>query len=203
MAVMAVNKCCASNGSGCVASVERINPDGAKVKVEIPNSSKSFHPPPSDMTMISSAPLHTKTITNTTTILSPFAGPGGISYFAADPAMTAFLQPSMATAVAPPASGYQFIEMDIWEATETEDVAAVQAHLMNGAPPDQRNNSRSTWLHRTAWQSANPYKVMRLLISYNVIVNLMNENGNTVLQNVLMKLDDPRLIKLLLDNSAD
>lgn len=91
---------------------------------------------------------------------------------------------------------------DIWEAAELGDVATVQLHLNNGVSPDQRNNSRSTLLHRTAWQGVKPYAVMNLLISYGANVNLTNENGNTVLQNVLMKHDDPALIKLLLDNDA-
>ncbi|OAQ29558.1 ankyrin [Linnemannia elongata AG-77] len=92
---------------------------------------------------------------------------------------------------------------DIWDAAELGDLAAVQMHLNNGVSPDQRNNSRSTLLHRTAWQGVNPYAVMSLLISYGANVNLTNENGNTVLQNVLMKHDDPSLIKLLLDNGAE
>lgn len=92
---------------------------------------------------------------------------------------------------------------DIWEAAELGDVTTVQMHLNNGVSPDQRNNSRSTLLHRTAWQGVQPYAVMKLLISYGANVNLTNENGNTVLQNVLMKHDDPALIKLLLDNAAE
>ncbi|KAF9425884.1 hypothetical protein BGZ94_007134 [Podila epigama] len=92
---------------------------------------------------------------------------------------------------------------DIWEAAELGDLATVQMHLNNGVSPDQRNNSRSTLLHRTAWQGVQPYAVMKLLISYGANVNLVNENGNTVLQNVLMKHDDPSLIKLLLDNGAE
>ncbi|KAF9966988.1 hypothetical protein BGZ70_000528 [Mortierella alpina] len=92
---------------------------------------------------------------------------------------------------------------DIWEAAELGDLTTVQRHLANGASPDQRNNSRSTLLHRTAWQGTKPYAVMHLLISHGANVNLTNENGNTVLQNVLMKHDDPALIKLLLDNGAE
>lgn len=92
---------------------------------------------------------------------------------------------------------------DIWEAAELGDLAIVQYHLNNGVSPDQRNSSKSTLLHRTAWQGTHPYAVMRLLISYGANVNLANENGNTVLQNVLMKHDDPQLIKLLLDNGAE
>ncbi|KAF9551163.1 hypothetical protein EC957_010049 [Mortierella hygrophila] len=92
---------------------------------------------------------------------------------------------------------------DIWEATETGDVDTVQRHLNAGASPDQRNASRSTLLHRAAWQCSKPLAVMRLLISYGANVNLANENGNTVLQNSLMKHDDPALIKLLLDNGAE
>ncbi|KAG0336301.1 Septin-14 [Podila horticola] len=92
---------------------------------------------------------------------------------------------------------------DIWEAAELGDLATVQYHLNNGISPDQRNSSKSTLLHRTAWQGTHPYAVMRLLISYGANVNLANENGNTVLQNVLMKHDDPQLIKLLLDNGAE
>ncbi|KAF9126228.1 hypothetical protein BGW39_006797 [Mortierella sp. 14UC] len=92
---------------------------------------------------------------------------------------------------------------DIWEATETGDVATLQRHLNSGASPDQRNASRSTLLHRAAWQCSKPLAVMHLLISYGANVNLANENGNTVLQNALMKHDDPSLIKLLLDNGAE
>jgi len=92
---------------------------------------------------------------------------------------------------------------DIWEATELGDIATVQMHLNNGASPDQRNGTRSTFLHRAAWQGSRPYGMMNLLISYGANVNLANENGNTVLQNVLMKHDDPALIKLLLDNGAE
>lgn len=92
---------------------------------------------------------------------------------------------------------------DIWEATETGDVDTVQRHLDAGASPDQRNASRSTLLHRAAWQCSKPLAVMHLLISYGANVNLANENGNTVLQNALMKHDDPALIKLLLDNGAE
>ncbi|KAF9210790.1 hypothetical protein BGZ59_008928 [Podila verticillata] len=92
---------------------------------------------------------------------------------------------------------------DIWEAAELGDLAIVQYHLNNGVSPDQRNSSKSTLLHRTAWQGTHPYAIMRLLISYGANVNLANENGNTVLQNVLMKHDDPQLIKLLLDNGAE
>ncbi|KAG0025305.1 hypothetical protein BGZ81_007244 [Podila clonocystis] len=92
---------------------------------------------------------------------------------------------------------------DIWEAAELGDLAIVQYHLNSGVSPDQRNSSKSTLLHRTAWQGTHPYAVMRLLISYGANVNLANENGNTVLQNVLMKHDDPQLIKLLLDNGAE
>ncbi|KAG0036012.1 hypothetical protein BGZ82_004835 [Podila clonocystis] len=92
---------------------------------------------------------------------------------------------------------------DIWEAAELGELAIVQYHLNNGVSPDQRNSSKSTLLHRTAWQGTHPYAIMRLLISYGANVNLANENGNTVLQNVLMKHDDPQLIKLLLDNGAE
>lgn len=92
---------------------------------------------------------------------------------------------------------------DIWEAAELGDLAIVQYHLNSGVSPDQRNSSKSTLLHRTAWQGTHPYAVMQLLISYGANVNLANENGNTVLQNVLMKHDDPQLIKLLLDNGAE
>ncbi|KAF9934580.1 hypothetical protein FBU30_001344 [Linnemannia zychae] len=92
---------------------------------------------------------------------------------------------------------------DIWEAVETGDVTTVQRHLDNGASPDQRNASRSTLLHRAAWQCPKPYQIIHLLISNGANVNLANENGNTVLQNALMKHDDPLLIKLLLDNGAE
>lgn len=104
----------------------------------------------------------------------------------------------MDTSLVPP----EFLP-DIWEATETGDVDTVQRHLNAGASPDQRNPSRSTLLHRAAWQCSKPLDVMNLLISYGANVNLANENGNTVLQNALMKHDDPALIKLLLDNGAE
>ncbi|KAF8924564.1 hypothetical protein BGZ58_001667 [Dissophora ornata] len=92
---------------------------------------------------------------------------------------------------------------DIWEAVELGDLAAVQRHLNSGTSPDQRNSSRSTLLHRAAWQRNKPFPVMGLLISHGANVNLTNENGNTVLQNILMKHDDPMLLKLLLDNGAE
>ncbi|KAG0218830.1 hypothetical protein BGX33_005785 [Mortierella sp. NVP41] len=92
---------------------------------------------------------------------------------------------------------------DIWEAAEMGDVASVQRHLNNGVSPDQRNASRSTLLHRAAWHGGKPFAVMHLLISYGANVNLANDNGNTVIQNVLMKHDDPMLVKLLLDNGAE
>ncbi|KAF9404442.1 hypothetical protein BGZ94_004178 [Podila epigama] len=107
-------------------------------------------------------------------------------------------------AIAPGAEGTNGkVLPDIWEAAEKGDVAMVQYHLNCGMSPDQRNSSRSTLLHRTAWQGKTPFAVMRLLVSYGANVNLANENGNTVLQNVLMKHDDPQLIKLLLDNGAE
>ncbi|KAG0001131.1 hypothetical protein BGZ79_005045 [Entomortierella chlamydospora] len=105
--------------------------------------------------------------------------------------------------IVPPDLYQAAILPDIWEAVESGDVATLQRHLNNGASPDQRNTSKSTLLHRAAWQSSQPYPVMHLLISYGANVNLTNENGNSVLQNVLMKHDDPKLIKLLLDNGAE
>lgn len=123
------------------------------------------------------------------------------------PAGAFLMQPSelyQAAVMSTTANGGEYGSMpDIWEAAELGDLATVQMHLNNGVSPDQRNNSRSTLLHRTAWQGVQPYAVMKLLISYGANVNLVNENGNTVLQNVLMKHDDPSLIKLLLDNGAE
>jgi len=175
-------------------------------KVEIPNSISSYQPGASD------------TLTDLNNTLPPhlqqqqqggYILPGG---FQSPPAF-----------LIPPSELYQAVMMstnaangaststndylgeaipDIWEAAELGDVVTVQLHLNNGVSPDQRNNSRSTLLHRTAWQGVKPYAVMNLLISYGANVNLTNENGNTVLQNVLMKHDDPALIKLLLDNDA-
>ncbi|KAK3811913.1 MAG: hypothetical protein J3Q66DRAFT_372119 [Benniella sp.] len=179
--------------------------EGNEFKVEIPNSISSYQPGTSD------------TLTDLNNTLPPhlqqqqggYILPGG---FQSPPAF-----------LIPPSELYQAVMMstnaangaststndylgegipDIWEAAELGDVATVQLHLNNGVSPDQRNNSRSTLLHRTAWQGVKPYAVMNLLISYGANVNLTNENGNTVLQNVLMKHDDPALIKLLLDNDA-
>ncbi|KAG0212318.1 hypothetical protein BGX33_003688 [Mortierella sp. NVP41] len=167
--------------------------NGREVKVEIPNSGMSYQPSASE------------TVTDLSNTLPQAAQLQ---------AQTSFLLPGaygQGAFLIPPADLYQAAMMstlpdgipDIWDAAELGDLATVQMHLNNGVSPDQRNNSRSTLLHRTAWQGVNPYAVMSLLISYGANVNLTNENGNTVLQNVLMKHDDPSLIKLLLDNGAE
>ncbi|KAF9181449.1 septin 2 [Haplosporangium sp. Z 767] len=168
------------------------NTDGNEVvKVEIPYSGTSYQPSHSE-----TMPDNTQSTMAMLTQQASFILPGGFQ------ASTAFLIPSMMTSGAG-ANEYGEAIPDIWEAAELGDLATVQLHLNNGVSPDQRNNSRSTLLHRTAWQGVKPYAVMNLLISYGANVNLTNENGNTVLQNVLMKHDDSSLIKLLLDNGAD
>ncbi|KAF9576948.1 septin 2 [Mortierella alpina] len=181
------------------------NADGNEVKVEIPNSITSYHPAPSETT------LELSSAQPTTTMMQPhgsFILPAPVSF----PAPGTFFIPPTDIYAAGMVNGsagtggvneYGEAIPDIWEAAELGDLATVQMHLNNGVSPDQRNNSRSTLLHRTAWQGVKPYAVMNLLISYGANVNLTNENGNTVLQNVLMKHDDPSLIKLLLDNGAE
>ncbi|KAF9169177.1 hypothetical protein BGX21_000912 [Mortierella sp. AD011] len=169
------------------------NLENEVVKVEIPNSISSYQPSASESTMDlnSSLPIAAQMQQQ-----SSFLIQGGYA------SSTPYLIPPSdlyQAAVLPMTSG----EEGIWEAVELGDVATVQMYLNNGVSPDQRNNSRSTLLHRTAWQGVKPYAVMKLLISYGANVNLTNENGNTVLQNVLMKHDDPALIKLLLDNGAE
>ncbi|KAG0251189.1 septin 2 [Mortierella polycephala] len=168
------------------------NTDGNEVvKVEIPYSGTSYQPSHPE-----TVPDNTQSPTAMMAQQGSFILPGGFQ------TPTAFLIPSM---IGPGAGAHEYGEAipDIWEAAELGDLATVQLHLNNGVSPDQRNNSRSTLLHRTAWQGVKPYGVMNLLISYGANVNLTNENGNTVLQNVLMKHDDSSLIKLLLDNGAD
>ncbi|KAF9937237.1 septin 2 [Mortierella alpina] len=180
------------------------NTDGNEVKVEIPNSITSYQPAASE------TPLDLSNTQPTTMMQAhgSFILPAPVNYPAPG---TFFIPPTdlYATGMVNGSAGaggineYGEAIPDIWEAAELGDLATVQMHLNNGVSPDQRNNSRSTLLHRTAWQGVKPYAVMNLLISYGANVNLTNENGNTVLQNVLMKHDDPSLIKLLLDNGAE
>ncbi|CAO3569425.1 unnamed protein product [Mortierella alpina] len=180
------------------------NTDGNEFKVEIPNSITSYHPAASETTLDASSAQPTTMMQSH----GSFILPAPVSYPAPG---TFFIPPTdlYATGMVAGAAGaggineYGEAIPDIWEAAELGDLATVQMHLNNGVSPDQRNNSRSTLLHRTAWQGVKPYAVMNLLISYGANVNLTNENGNTVLQNVLMKHDDPSLIKLLLDNGAE
>ncbi|KAF9362069.1 hypothetical protein BGX26_004154 [Mortierella sp. AD094] len=174
------------------------NAENEVVKVEIPNSISSYQPSASEtVTDLSS----TLPIAAQMQQQASFLIQGGY------PSSTAYLIPpsDLYQAAVLPMTTNEYGETipDIWEAVELGDVATVQMHLNNGVSPDQRNNSRSTLLHRTAWQGVKPFAVMKLLISYGANVNLTNENGNTVLQNVLMKHDDPALIKLLLDNGAE
>ncbi|KAG0345274.1 hypothetical protein BG004_003828 [Podila humilis] len=168
-------------------------------KVEIPNSEMSYQPSASETTTDLSS-----TLPGMTTLQQQ---PSFITLPTSFQTSTgAFLIPSSdlyQAAVMSTGGEYGSSIPDIWEAAELGDLVTVQLHLNNGVSPDQRNNSRSTLLHRTAWQGVQPYAVMKLLISYGANVNLVNENGNTVLQNVLMKHDDPNLIKLLLDNGAE
>ncbi|KAF9959769.1 hypothetical protein BGZ72_008800 [Mortierella alpina] len=178
---------------------------GSEFKVEVPNSEKtSYHAPPSDNTGPDQAQQQQQYSQQPA---GPFIIPGGYQMqgsFLIPPSdlYQAALMAAGGTAPAV-ASDFGGTLPDIWEAAELGDLTTVQRHLANGASPDQRNNSRSTLLHRTAWQGTKPYAVMHLLISHGANVNLTNENGNTVLQNVLMKHDDPALIKLLLDNGAE
>ncbi|KAH7045387.1 hypothetical protein BKA57DRAFT_506710 [Linnemannia elongata] len=176
--------------------------NGREVKVEIPNSGMSYQPSASEtVTDLSSTQPSTAHLQAQPSFLIP--GAYGQGAFLIPPAD--LYQAAMMSTIPGAASTNEYGEAipDIWDAAELGDLAAVQMHLNNGVSPDQRNNSRSTLLHRTAWQGVNPYAVMSLLISYGANVNLTNENGNTVLQNVLMKHDDPSLIKLLLDNGAE
>ncbi|KAG0043957.1 hypothetical protein BGZ83_010811 [Gryganskiella cystojenkinii] len=162
--------------------------EGSKFKVEIPNS--YYKPLPAINQQPQQQQYHQ---------LSPdgsFAMAGGYQ-----PPGTTYLVPDLYQAALLSMPGEQMV--DIWEATELGDITTVQKLLNNGVSPDQRNTSRSTLLHRAAWQGSRPFAMMSLLISYGANVNLANENGNTVLQNVLMKHDDPALIKLLLDNGAE
>ncbi|KAF9125106.1 hypothetical protein BGW39_007658 [Mortierella sp. 14UC] len=176
--------------------------NGREVKVEIPNSGKSYQPSASEtVTDLSSTLPQTSLMQAQPSFLIP--GAYGQGAFLIPPGD--LYQAAMMSTMPGAAGTNEYGEAipDIWDAAELGDLAAVQMHLNNGVSPDQRNNSRSTLLHRTAWQGVNPYAVMSLLISYGANVNLTNENGNTVLQNVLMKHDDPSLIKLLLDNGAE
>ncbi|KAG0212389.1 hypothetical protein BGX31_001509 [Mortierella sp. GBA43] len=183
-----------------------ITSEGNEFKVEIPNSISSYQPgaadPMSDPTSLPAA-AHMQQ--------GSFMLPGGFQgapTYLIPPSelyqmMAGAASTTSTSTTAVPTNEYGEGMPDIWEAAELGDVTTVQMHLNNGVSPDQRNNSRSTLLHRTAWQGVKPYSVMKLLISYGANVNLTNENGNTVLQNVLMKHDDPSLIKLLLDNGAE
>ncbi|KAG0353827.1 hypothetical protein BGZ54_002022 [Gamsiella multidivaricata] len=187
------------------------NPDANEFKVEIPNSGTSYQPSASETTLDLSSTLATSSqMQSQGSFLLSGAGfhqtPGAFLIPPPDLYQAAMITSSAAAVAATGAvatNEYGDPVPDIWEAAELGDVATVQMHLNNGVSPDQRNNSRSTLLHRTAWQGVKPYAVMKLLISYGANVNLTNENGNTVLQNVLMKHDDPGLIKLLLDNGAE
>ncbi|KAF9983309.1 hypothetical protein BGZ65_001930 [Modicella reniformis] len=180
---------------------------GSEFKVEVPNSGTSYQPTSTDGLDLATQlqyqqyqALLRQQKHESFIIPNGYQFPG--AYFI--PPTDQYQSSMMAAAtggISPEATGE--ILPDIWEAVELGDLAAVQRHLINGASPDQRNSSRSTLLHRTAWQGSKPYAVMRLLISYGANVNLTNENGNTVLQNVLMRHDDPSLIKLLLDNGAE
>ncbi|KAF8921721.1 septin 2 [Dissophora ornata] len=176
------------NPTGTSASADR-----NEVKVEIPNSGTSYQP----------STLDSVTDLNNTHSAANLMQQQQQALYGSFQNPAAFLIPAiMANTGAALTNEYGEAIPDIWEAAELGDVATVQLHLNNGVSPDQRNNSRSTLLHRTAWQGVKPHAVMKLLISYGANVNLTNENGNTVLQNVLMKHDDPTLIKLLLDNGA-
>ncbi|KAG0213828.1 hypothetical protein BGX28_003502 [Mortierella sp. GBA30] len=191
--------------------------EGSEVKVEVLNSVVSYQPTPSSDAASVDFSLQQKLLEQQqqqqqqqqkhqqqpSFILSGgYATPG--TYLISQSDLYPGPTLSTATCGTPAAIGeYGEILPDIWEAAELGDLATVQRHLSNGASPDQRNTSRSTLLHRTAWQGSKPYAVMHLLISYGANVNLTNENGNTVLQNVLMKHDDPALIKLLLENGAE
>ncbi|KAI1296204.1 hypothetical protein EDD11_007500 [Mortierella claussenii] len=175
--------------------------EGTEFKVEIPFSASTYQPSisqaTSDSTLQKAVQRQQLQHQHTSFILpsgyqAPFLVPPSEFYQAA----------ILASAGAGPVVPGE-IQLDIWEAIELDDLATVQHHLNNGASPDQRNSSRSTLLHRAAWQGSRPYPMMHLLISYGANVNLTNTNGNTVLQNVLMKHDDPALIKLLLDNGAE
>ncbi|KAF8952978.1 hypothetical protein BGZ46_003322 [Entomortierella lignicola] len=161
------------------------------VKVEIPFSTQNYQPPANESVNNLNAQQQQQQLQQQqASILIP----GGFQ-------SNAFIIPPSTVGISP--LGIGEVLPDIWEAVESGDVETVQRHLNNGASPDQRNVSRSTLLHRAAWQCDQPYPVMRLLISYGANVNLANENGNTVLQNVLMKHDQPSLVKLLLDNGAE
>ncbi|KAF9551525.1 hypothetical protein EC957_008194 [Mortierella hygrophila] len=174
--------------------------NGREVKVEIPNSGMSYQPSASETDLNNTQPQTAHLQTQPSFLIPGAYGQGAFLIPPAD-----LYQAAMMSTLPGAAGTNEYGEAipDIWDAAELGDLAAVQMHLNNGVSPDQRNNSRSTLLHRTAWQGVNPYAVMSLLISYGANVNLTNENGNTVLQNVLMKHDDPSLIKLLLDNGAD
>lgn len=166
----------------------------SEFKVEVPNSGATYQ-------LTSETPQETQYQRKHDSFTLPNGFQSPSSYFM--PTSDLYQAALMSTSGGVASEGTSEIYPDIWEAVELGDLAAVQRHLINGATPDQRNSSRSTLLHRAAWQGSKPYAVMHLLISYGANVNLTNENGNTVLQNVLMKHDDPALIKLLLDNGAE
>ncbi|KAF9280067.1 hypothetical protein BGZ68_007528 [Mortierella alpina] len=179
--------------------------EGSEVKVEVPNSEKtSYHAPPTDTAgsdLIQQQQPYQQ-LPGSFVVAGGYQVPGAFLIPPPDIYQAAIISTTGGT-VTTAAGDYSGSLPDIWEAAELGDLTTVQRHLANGASPDQRNNSRSTLLHRTAWQGTKPYAVMHLLISHGANVNLTNENGNTVLQNVLMKHDDPALIKLLLDNGAE
>ncbi|KAG0343696.1 hypothetical protein BG004_005070 [Podila humilis] len=184
-------------------------------KVEVPNSSMSYHPGSIEIVDNSATNGGVMTEQQQQQLYLYQAGEGGGGYLVPPGIGDLFKAVNVKNVTAITGSNgggmvlgsesqlQQGQGLDIWEAAELGDVATVQFHLNSGVSPDQRNSSKSTLLHRTAWQGSHPYPVMRLLISYGANVNLANENGNTVLQNVLMKHDEPQLIKLLLDNGAE
>ncbi|KAG0367534.1 hypothetical protein BGX24_003189 [Mortierella sp. AD032] len=133
--------------------------NGREVKVEIPNSGKSYQPSASEtVTDLSSTLPQTALMQAQPSFLIPGAYGQG-----------AFL--------IPPSDLYQ---------------AAMMSTIPGAAGTNEYGEAIPD-----IWDAAD------LLISYGANVNLTNENGNTVLQNVLMKHDDPSLIKLLLDNGAE
>ncbi|KAF9581276.1 hypothetical protein BGW38_001763 [Lunasporangiospora selenospora] len=193
------------------------NTVGSEFKVEIPNSGMTYHPPAvadmvySTTAMASTTALHTQ-LQSPVILQGGFPTHGAFVVPTSDiyQAATAVLSATALTAtngepaiIATGALDSLALSKDIWQAAEQGDLETLRLHLDHGASPNNRNASRSTLLHRTAWQSTRPYDVMELLIRKGANVNLANDNGNTVMQNVLMKHDDPSLLKLLLDAGAD
>ncbi|KAF9434176.1 hypothetical protein BGZ76_008441 [Entomortierella beljakovae] len=165
-------------------------PDMQGVKVEIPHSHRTIYHTPTHETELVSPPT-TKQRQHASLIL-----PGGFQV------PNTFVVPSDITEIIPSIIGGEVLP-DIWGAVASGDTETVQRHLNNGASADQRDPHRSTLLHNAAFIGKAPYAVMNLLISYGANVNLANGHGNTVLQNVLLKHDDPTLVKLLLENGAE